>query len=608
MLVLGDLPGPDVAPKPAVLSRLRRAGLPVPPGFALDLAELAQPDVRTRIAGLLAGGPVIVRAALAREDSADAAAAGLGLSIPDCRDLDDFDRAAAAIAEAARDPWLAHYSGGAPAWQLLVQRQVERRWLAVAAADRDGARLLELHDPTRPDALAAGADPRWSGPLALAEPGLRAAITSIFDHVATVMSEVPALDLELVVDPAGATWLVQARPLARPLTPGWREFLAAVAPGEDRVPGLPGLWRLDAEHNPAALSPAHAGVITWLIGQGAEDLAVLAGWLYAAATSGPRRDVDPHRALADLRGRHLPTARRVLAEIVAGLAGDLRLLLARALEHLRCTLAVHAEVRVELPRDLPPPDPAAALSLRDRTDYLDVLPAAWDIASPALADLVDPTCLERKPGAAAVDPPERERVAVLVRELDDHLFALGLAPLRRVYLAAGERLGLGADVFLLAPDELGDALAGRAVPDLAARRREQEIYAALQPPLALFDGRPVPLSPRRRLCGIPVGPPARGPVAQRSDLADLLARPPAAGSVVVLPALTAQAAVALQALAVRAVCCEYGGALSHAALMARELGLSALIGCSGCSELRDGLMVEVDTRVGRLRMRPRDMS
>ena len=30
----------------------------------------------------------------------------------------------------------------------------------------------------------------------------------------------------------------------------------------------------------------------------------------------------------------------------------------------------------------------------------------------------------------------------------------------------------------------------------------------------------------------------------------------------------------LRALGVRAVCCEYGGAMSHAALMARELGLT----------------------------------
>lgn len=620
MLVLGDLPGPDAAPKSAVLSRLLHAGLPVPPGLAVAPEELADPDIRRRLHALLSGGPVIVRAALASEDTADAAAAGLGLSVPDCRDLGDIDRAAAAIADAAHDPWLLRYSGEAPTYQLLVQRQVERRWLAVAAADRGGARTLELHDATRPDALAAGASPTWSGPLALAEPALAAAITSIFDHVAAAMSEVPALDLELVVDPTGAVWLVQARPLARPLVPGWPEFCAAVAPGQDHIPGLPGLWQLDGEHNPAALSPAHAGVIAWLIGQGS-SLRVLGGWLYErAASSGRTAAIDPHHALAELRQRHLPGARRALEGFVAGLAGDLRPLLARALEHLRAILVVHGEVRVELPRDLPPPDPQALLSLDGRGDYLDVLPAAWDIASPALADLVDRSCLERQHLGAASEqatsssadreivPADPQRAAVLVRELDDHLFALGLAPLRRIYLAAGERLGLGADVFLLAPDELDHALAGRDLPDLAARRHQQQYFAALRPPPALYDGRPVPLSPRRRWSGIAVGPPVRGRVALRSDLADLLARPPEPGAIVVLPALTAQAAVALRALGVRAVCCEYGGALSHAALMARELGLSALIGCAGCSELADGSTVELDTRAGRLRLAPKDMS
>jgi phosphoenolpyruvate-protein kinase (PTS system EI component) len=71
---------------------------------------------------------------------------------------------------------------------------------------------------------------------------------------------------------------------------------------------------------------------------------------------------------------------------------------------------------------------------------------------------------------------------------------------------------------------------------------------------------------------------------------------------VVLPALTAPAAVVLQRLGVRAVCCEHGGALSHASLMARELGLSALIGCVGCTALAEGTLVQLDTITGRLRV------
>jgi len=43
-----------------------------------------------------------------------------------------------------------------------------------------------------------------------------------------------------------------------------------------------------------------------------------------------------------------------------------------------------------------------------------------------------------------------------------------------------------------------------------------------------------------------------------------------------------------------------GGALSHAAVLARELGIPALIGVSGALDLPDGSMVEVDPEAGRV--------
>lgn len=615
MLRLGDPPGPDAPPKLAVLSRLRAAGLPVPDGLGLAPTDLAAPTVRAALSDLLARGPVIVRAALAHEDTADTSGAGLGRSIADCRDLADIDRAAAEISAASRDPWLLHHHrGAAPSYQLLIQHQVPRRWLAVLAAERTdlASACLELHDAADFDALAAGATPAFSGPLALATPPLRAALTSLLEQVSSTLSETPALDLEVIVDPASVPWLVQARPLVRPLVPGWPEFLAAAAPGHPRIPDLPGLWRLDAEHNPAALSPAHAGLIAWLAERGA-PLRVLAGWLYEPVPQDTSHPVPPARsspptpqaALAALRTDHIPAARRFLAELTAELAPAdppaLAAGLGRALAHLQGTLACYAALRVPAPAT-DAADRAAPLCLRERAGYLDVLPAAWDIASPALSDMLSGTC-PSEPASQDI-PDDPALAAVLLRELDDHLFALGLAPLRRVYLAAGARLGL--DPFLLTPLELQRALTGGPVPDLAARRRAHARDVALAPPLALFDGRPVPLPPRGRLRGLPSGPPHRGPIARRRDLADLLARPPGPEDIVVLPALTAQAAVALQALSVRAVCCEHGGALSHAALMVRELGLSALVGCRGCSDLPDGAWAELDTRLGRLRVLPAD--
>src|SRR5690606_31830038 len=102
---------------------------------------------------------------------------------------------------------------------------------------------VELHDARDFDALAAGATPAFSGPLALAPYADR--LAELLKNVSEVMSEAPGLDLELVVDPDDRPWLVQARPLTRPLTPGWDEFRAAL-PAELAIPGL---WRLDAEHN-----------------------------------------------------------------------------------------------------------------------------------------------------------------------------------------------------------------------------------------------------------------------------------------------------------------------------------------------------------------------
>jgi phosphohistidine swiveling domain-containing protein len=44
-----------------------------------------------------------------------------------------------------------------------------------------------------------------------------------------------------------------------------------------------------------------------------------------------------------------------------------------------------------------------------------------------------------------------------------------------------------------------------------------------------------------------------------------------------------------------------GGAMSHAAVLARELGIPAVIGASGALSITDGAMVEVDPLAGAVR-------
>ena len=47
---------------------------------------------------------------------------------------------------------------------------------------------------------------------------------------------------------------------------------------------------------------------------------------------------------------------------------------------------------------------------------------------------------------------------------------------------------------------------------------------------------------------------------------------------------------------------EEGGPLSHAAVIARELGLPAVIGALGAMELPDGATIEVDPKAGLVRV------
>ncbi len=596
------------APKIATLARLQAAGLPVPAAIALASPHEPDPESWAAIDELLKNGPVIVRAALQEEDTADASAAGLGRSIAGCHDRDAIRAALADIRGALAEPWLRRYFAGPPTAEILVQHQILGPWLAVVAQAE--LRYVEIHPlGTIDEPLAAGHSPTLAGPLPMFPPELRAPIDQLCARVTAALPPAEhGLDLELVADLTGAVWVVQARPLTRPLHPGWPAFAAAVrreltCPEGQPLP-LPGLWVLDAEHNPAALSPAHAGLVRWLCAThpALARLQVLAGWLYIprsltprSATAGPEALLH---ALTDLRGRHIPAARDRLEQLDHALATDappLAGLIDQALTDLVRVLEVHAALPSARPRA---PIAASQLCLQDREAHLDVLPAAWDIASPPLADLAIPTATP-SPASTPTDP---DALALLIGELDDHLFALGLAPLRRVYLRAAVHLGISpTDTFLLPPAHLQSLLRDPSQDlDLPTRRREHAAQTNLYPPLQLYDGLPVPSPGGGHLRGLPIGPAAEGPLHPRRDLEDLLTRPLPPDAILAIPALTAQAAVVLRAVSIRAVCCEHGGAMSHAALMTRELGLSALIGCRGCTAIPPGTLVRLDPRSGRL--------
>lgn len=612
------------------LALLARSGIPVPRGLVVEPSPAVLDDESLAVAvdELLEAGPVVVRSALAGEDEAEGSAAGLGRSALGRTDVEGVRTALADLAAQRDDPWLVAYRSGTSADirdRAIIQHEVPRRVLLVVAVPTEGEPEVEVHSSAG-EALAEGRSPDFAGLLSRWPDPARSDVECLVARVVDLLPETEhGLDLEIVVPPEGSPQLVQARPLTAPLHPGWPPFRRALE-RDGHVDELRGILTLDAEHNPAPLSPAHAWLMSWLREQrpAAGDPTVLAGWLYVrtlprdlARRSSSSSEPSPSalEVVAQLHAETLPHARARLRTLEArlgdvatspqGIAPVLSPAQDAFLAMIDAYVGVLVPARTRARRatgNVLVADHARPLSVRGRDEYLDVLPATWDLASPSLADLGT-----RRTDDSWTLPTSEAEAATLLGEWDDHLFALGLAPLRAWFRAAGSYLGLDDDVFMLTAPEVAGALTGttEALRRRIDERRElQRQRATLRPPLRIEDGRPVSFGRRARLRGVPIGPSFTGRLAPRHDLPALLADPPGPDAIVTLPSLTAPAAVALRQLGVRAVCCEHGGPLSHAALMTRELGLSALIGCRGCTELPAGRRARLDTTAGRLVLEP----
>ncbi|HFE44504.1 MAG TPA: hypothetical protein ENJ18_03275 [Nannocystis exedens] len=556
--------------------------------------------------------------------------------------------------------------------QVIIQRQIPASALLVVASAPNLATTVEVYTPGH-GALAGNVSPHFAGPLARWPSAAREATATLVRRTSEhLMNPETGLDLEIVIDDAARPWLVQARPLTRDLQPGFADFRRIVWADGHTLPS--GWWRLDTAHNPAPLSPAHASLLSWLGRHRAGTPRTLAGWLYESVDpivpvheATPQKNTlpplgpDPFAAIDYLRAEALPKARDRLDAIIDRLRDAdpqiCRATIDRAREATLAMLDIYAALAPARagPRT-PPPTEDVPLCLVDRQRFLDVLPCAWDIASPSLREELSERSDEhpseksgeksgekltkcrsatRPDPAAPADPADQSALSApdapdgrsfpadpsappqtpstvnaaiwLLRELDDHLFALGLAPLRRVYLRAAQLLSLGErEVFLLDQEALAAAL-DRALTGseleqtLATQRRRLQLASLLRPPPHLFNRAPLPIPTYGRFRGLGLGPQFQGPVAVRRDLADLLARPPKAGAVLVMPTLTVAAAIVLDRLNIRALCTASGGALSHAALLVRELAISAIIGCSGATELCEGEIIDLKPAQGRLR-------
>jgi phosphohistidine swiveling domain-containing protein len=244
---------------------------------------------------------------------------------------------------------------------------------------------------------------------------------------------------------------------------------------------------------------------------------------------------------------------------------------------------------------------------------------AWDVAAvtygeaPALLDRALARVVARRAATAAAPttaaPADRASLAAVVGEIgehDDRLFFRAQAAVRRALLALAARLALDppADVFFIPLDQvvalerggpLDRAALARIAIDGRARREAQR---ALAMPLVVRDGHVLaPVRPRAadRWRGRGFGGVVRGRVLKADDLGRLAE--PDGPAVVVARALTPPMVVALAGAV--AVVSERGGLLGHAATIARELGVTCVVGCAGVYDgVADGDDLMIDGAAG----------
>jgi pyruvate,water dikinase len=250
--------------------------------------------------------------------------------------------------------------------------------------------------------------------------------------------------------------------------------------------------------------------------------------------------------------------------------------------------AITAAARGELSRD-------AVL------DKIGDMAMAWDVAAPTLREqpwVVDAAieAARRSPPAPSPSPststrPSFAEVVMQLSEEDDVWFAKAQALVRHALVRAGRDLGLqDGDEFWLPLDEIMrggiDPITGaaRAAAARAAARRA----AAWQMPLVA--GQP---DPAGGWTGTGAGGRAVGRV-RRIETGIV-----APGTIVVARTITP--ALALLVPGAAALVSEEGGALSHGAAIARELGIPFVVGCKAASALADGDRIEVDGDAGTVR-------
>jgi phosphohistidine swiveling domain-containing protein len=190
--------------------------------------------------------------------------------------------------------------------------------------------------------------------------------------------------------------------------------------------------------------------------------------------------------------------------------------------------------------------------------------------------------------------------------------------IRTFFLRAGELSGLGDGVFFLSVDELLAVLSDNtsSVEHIPARQQAYEKYRALPPLPAWIRGRFDPFEwaadPNRREDVFDISAPELPPTSKANDV--ITGKPGSAGRVEgivqiidspeeggrlqvgeILVARTTNVGWTPLFPRAAAVVTDIGGSLSHAAIVARELGIPAVVGCADATtRLKNGDRVRVD--------------